>query len=231
LLAAVGVAVVFTPEFIKALESRKKVRWFLAFALLALGIAGLLSSHLQRRSSERAEASLNAMMAKTNNGVQELAEYTKRTPVFNVPVLQPRPIVPKIAKLQFTFWPTAAPHFEPVTEITALIVNGVITVDFSAKGVGNLQADNGKVWMIQICDGCRYAEEPDGATAPDNDLIVRQKRFDSLAPGVAFIKTTLKLIPPPGVDSFTIAFKYSCERCPPVDNEHPQKLRVRIAQS
>jgi hypothetical protein len=81
---------------------------------------------------------------------------------------------------------------------------------------------------MQICDGCRFAQEPQGADAAPGDLLVRRKRFDSIAPGVYFDPTILKIIPPPAVDSFTIAFKYGCEQCPPVDNEHPQKLRVWI---
>jgi hypothetical protein len=48
LLAAVGVAIVIAPEPIQNLEKRKYVRWILAAALVAMGVAGLWSSFLQR---------------------------------------------------------------------------------------------------------------------------------------------------------------------------------------
>jgi len=131
-----------------------------------------------------------------------------------------------IAKLDFTFFPLG-PHLQLIKETSVSLDNGAVTVMFTAKSVGTTQANNGQLWM-QICGGCRFAEEPQGADAAPGNLLVRRKRFDSISPGVYFDPTILKIIPPSAVDSFTIAFKYGCERCPPVDNEHPQKLRVWI---
>ncbi len=58
LLAAIGAAVVFAPEPIKALESKPKIRWTVAIVLLALGMAGMISSHIQRRDFEAKVAQL-----------------------------------------------------------------------------------------------------------------------------------------------------------------------------
>jgi hypothetical protein len=133
----------------------------------------------------------------------------------------------EFAKLQFTFWPVDPKDERLSDELSLPVVNGVVTVVFSAKNVGKLQAENGQVW-IRICDACKYAEEPEGTTMPPGDPLVRRKRFDTLHIGSYFEGTILKVIPPNGASSFTIALKYACERCPPIDNRNPQKLRVHI---
>lgn len=141
----------------------------------------------------------------------------------NVVVMPPTPLM---AKLQFSFWPLG-PDMHSIDTVSEPLVNGVVTAVFSAKDVGTAQADNGQLW-IQLCDGCKFAEEPQGTTMPPGDSKVRRKRFDILHMGSYFDATTLKIIPPGGLSTFTIALKYSCERCPPIDNNHPQKLRVNI---
>jgi hypothetical protein len=130
------------------------------------------------------------------------------------------------AKLQFSFLPLG-PN-ESMRDTTSVpLVNGAVTVAFTAKNVSETQADNGKIW-IQICDGCKFGAEPEGSEAPSDDPLTRWKRFDRLFKGVVFEPTTLRVVPPLGASTFTIAFKYACEKCPPIDNEHPQKLRVNI---
>ena len=139
------------------------------------------------------------------------------------PVQMPEPQ----AALQFTFWPVD-PNTETLINETSLpLLNGVVTASFSAKSVGLDQAKNGKIW-IQICDGCRFAEEPVGSEAPPGESIVRRKRFDAISPGVYFDPMTLKIIPPLEAEYFTIAFKYTCDQCPPINNKNPQKLKVRV---
>jgi hypothetical protein len=133
------------------------------------------------------------------------------------------------AELQFSFWPIDPATEKIIKEVTAPIVNGIVIVEFTAKSTGDLQAKKGQIW-IQICDQCSFAEEPEGSEGVHNDPIVRRKRFDSIAPGVYFDKTTLKIMPPAEGEYFTIAFKYSCEQCPPMDNKHPQKLRVNLVR-
>jgi hypothetical protein len=131
------------------------------------------------------------------------------------------------AKLQFTFWPVD-PNEEKLYDETSLpVVDNVVTVAFTAKNVGSAQADNGQVW-IQICDGCKFAEEPPGTTI--ESPIVRRKRFDALYMGSYFEGTTLKVIPPAGATYFTVVLKYACEKCPSIDNKHPQKLRINLTR-
>jgi len=115
-------------------------------------------------------------------------------PVFpTVAVLASRQSEPK-AKFEFTFLPTGA-NEGLVNTISKVAENGVISVVLTAKNVGTAQADNGQIW-IQICDGCRFAEEPQGTTMPPDDPVVRRKRFDTLHMGSFFEGTPLKIIPP-----------------------------------
>jgi hypothetical protein len=132
-----------------------------------------------------------------------------------------------VAELQFTFWPVDPKHERLIDEVSLPIVDGVVTVVFSAKNVGATYGNNGQIW-IQICDGCKFAAEPEGTTAPPGDPITRRKGFHSIGRGIYFDPTTLKIIPPPGAPYFTIVFKYSCEQCPTMDNERAQKLRVNL---
>lgn len=141
---------------------------------------------------------------------------------------KPAPLsTPNSAELQFTFWPINPDNEKLKDHISLPIVNGIVTVTFSAKNVGTAQADNGQVW-IQLCDECAFAEEPGGTTAPKDDPKVRRKRFDILHMGSYFEGTTLKIAPRVGLTSFKIALKYSCEHCSPVENKRPQKLTVNI---
>jgi hypothetical protein len=131
------------------------------------------------------------------------------------------------AKIQFAFWPVDARKETLVSEMSAPLTDGIVTTQVTGKNTSPTQADNGQIW-IQLCDGCRFAEEPSDSTAPPDDPTVRRKQFVALHAGTYFEPTTLKIIPPSGVSSFTIALKYACQECPPVDNAHPQKLRVNL---
>jgi hypothetical protein len=131
--------------------------------------------------------------------------------------------------LQFSFWPVDPKNPELINEVAKPVVNGVVTVEFTARNAGEIQGTNGQIW-IQVCDGCKFAEDPEGSTAPLGEPTTRRKRFDVIHKGVYFDPTTLKIIPPTGISSFTIAFKYTCDNCLPVDNGHPQKLRINITK-
>jgi len=163
-----------------------------------------------------------------------MREYGKsRTapPIVNVPApivnIPPQRVpAPTKAKFKFSFWPIS-PDERLIDIISKSVENGVVTVALTAKNVGNAQADNGQIW-IQICDACKFAEEPQGTTTPPDDPVVRRKRFDKLHMGSYFEGTTLKVIPPTGADHFTILLKYACEQCPPIENKNPQKLRVNL---
>jgi predicted RND superfamily exporter protein len=129
------------------------------------------------------------------------------------------------AILRFSFWPKNE-HDTFIDNVTVPIENGVVAVDFTAKNISTVQATNGKVWLY-ICKECKFVEEPQGSekVEPPDDS-VRTKRFDRLYAGVSFQPTRLKIIPPTGYNYFNISFKYACEQCPPIDNGHPQRLRV-----
>ena len=132
----------------------------------------------------------------------------------------------KQASLKFSFLPLK-PHEEMVYAADSPLAGGVVSLAFTAKNIGTVQADNGQIW-IQLCDGCRFASEPEGSNVPPDDPTVRRKRFDHLHIGVYFDSTVLKIIPPADSSYFTIVFKYACEQCPEIDNKNPQKLRVNV---
>jgi len=125
--------------------------------------------------------------------------------------------------LKFSFWSKEKQN-EFIDNVTVPIENGVFTVDFTAKNISTVQANNGAIW-IQVCNGCKFAEEPEGSTIQPDDKI-RRVHFDALHAGVNLVPIKLKIIPPLGTNSCEIAFKYACEKCPPAGKEHTQKLRV-----
>jgi hypothetical protein len=159
------------------------------------------------------------------NQIQNNTEHPSTITLTPAPVIV-KPPVPSNAKLQFCFQPSG-PGDRLRDVASAPLVNGVVTVVVTAKNVGTAQADNGQIW-IQLCDECKFAEEPQGTTMPEGDPTVRRKHFDVLHMGSYFEGTTLKIAPSDRLSSFTIAFKYACEKCLPIDNDHPQKLRVNI---
>ncbi|MGB9075929.1 MAG: hypothetical protein WCC26_03740 [Terracidiphilus sp.] len=148
----------------------------------------------------------------------------------------PAPPVPKIeqvlpstprpqANLVFTF--PVGVNVPLQKEITAQLNDGIVNLDFTAENNGTTDATDGQIW-VQICDECRFAEEPFGSTMPDGDLTVRRKVFTVLHRGVFFDATHLRIRPSPNLASFTIAFKYACKECALLDNAKPQKLLVHV---
>jgi hypothetical protein len=211
---------------------------FWTILIASLGVIATVATPELRRLvglDKPKPAATSSPQSQTEQSVPSLplgGTNTQQPTVINVPApiitLPPQAPPPK-ARLQFSFWPIGSDE-HLVDNVSKPLVDGVVTVAFTAKEVGAVQADNGQLW-IQLCDGCKFAEEPVGTTAPPDDATVRRKRFDTLHMGSYFEATTLKIIPPSGLSSFTIALKYSCERCPPIDNSHPQKLRVDISPS
>jgi len=227
--------------------------WIIGTAWFALSAACLviliwLWDHTNRHNPiVRSALSLvvvGAIVASTYNPVRE--QYRKEHPSpsptgvkIPPPPAPPSPVPPQTtptlmvspkpdpeAQLEFSFWPIG-PDEHMIDTISKQLINGVVEVAITAKDVGTAQAENGQLW-IQLCDACKFAEEPTGATMPPNDITVRRKRFDVLHMGSFFESTTLRIIPPEGILSFTIALKYSCEKCPPINNKNPKKLRVNI---
>jgi hypothetical protein len=129
--------------------------------------------------------------------------------------------------MQFTFCPDMRPPQTFIDTITVPIENGIVVVGFTVKNISTVQTNSGGIW-IQLCDGCKFAEEPEGSIKVSlNPDTVRVKYFSSPFSAGLFLDTTkLKIIPPLGHNSFTLAFKYACDKCPPIDKEKPQILRV-----
>jgi hypothetical protein len=78
LLTAIGGAIMFVPEWIKALEGKRKLRYSIAILLIILGVLGLVSGHVQRAASDKAQMELNQKVENlqkgqqtTNSGVQQ----------------------------------------------------------------------------------------------------------------------------------------------------------------
>jgi hypothetical protein len=131
------------------------------------------------------------------------------------------------AILRFTFCPYGQ---LPQTLIDTLRVpteNGIITVYVTVKNISTVQTNSGGLW-IQICDRCKYAEEPEGLIKiSSNPDTVRIKNFNMPIPAGVFLDPIkLKIIPPSQTRFCVIALRYGCDRCVPLDNEHPQKLTV-----
>jgi hypothetical protein len=193
------------------------------FFFWGTSVAMVVLIGIQTTRNELGQAHLQNQL----NHIQHNTEQPAKPPIVNVPApivkISPPAPAPK-AVLKFTFWPA---HPSDLTGIiNADVVGNVVTVGITAKGMV-AQAKDGQIW-IQICDLCRYAKEPENSTAPSDEPTVRRKRFDVLHMGSFLEDTVLQIIPPTGVSYFTISLKYGCENCNPVDNEHPQKLRVNL---
>lgn len=200
-------------------SSRRLYRWIFWIC----GIAGVFAVTVAGVRNQRAQTALQ-------NQLDTIERNCKNPPTITV---NPTPVTvqetkrpPSTAKLDFTFLPLG-PREGDVKEISEPIVDGIATVRFTAKNIGAAQANNGQIW-IQVCDACKFAEMPEGATAPPGDPLTRRKVFEHLHRGVYFEPTLLKIIPASGLKAFNLAFKYACDECPPLDNQHPQKLRVNL---
>jgi hypothetical protein len=130
-------------------------------------------------------------------------------------------------KMRFTFCPGGQIPETFIDTITVPINNGIITVYVAVKNISSVQTNSGGVW-IWICEECKFAEEPEGSTkissSPDT---VRVKNFNSpFSAGLFLENIKLKIIPPSGSHACLISFTYACDKCPPLDDAHPQILRV-----
>jgi len=220
-MAYMGVHLTLRPPM-----ERNKRLWRGSFVIV--GVLSVMLIAIQAYRTHEATEGLQTQLNAIQHNTEHPASITVTPP--SVHVSPPQVIVksspPPLAKLQFSF-PPLQPSEGLVNSVSIPVVDGAALVEFTAKNTGDAQADNGQIW-IQICDGCKYAEEPSGSTAPPGDPVVRRKRFDHLYKGSYFETTRLKIIPPPNIRKFTIAFKYACETCPAIDNDHPQKLTVNL---
>jgi hypothetical protein len=199
----------------------KRSRWIklLFWALFVFGVVVTFWQQFRAAQSDQ---------ARDTRETWEETLALKQFPPLPVPTIERVMPSPPKPRLQFSFLPLG-PHERLIDSISKPIIGGVVTVAFTAKNVSAAQANNGQIW-IQICNGCKFAEEPEGSTPQPSEPVIRRKRFDKLYAGVSFDSTTLKIVPPVGIPWFTIIFKYACEQCPPIDNEHGQKLKINLIQ-
>jgi len=130
-------------------------------------------------------------------------------------------------KMGFTFCPDGRLPKTLIDTITVPIEKGIIIVDVAVKNISTVQTNSGGIW-IQICDECKFAEEPkDSSKTSINPDTVRTKYFHTpFSAGLFLDPIKLKIIPPSGSHAFLISFKYACDKCPPIDDKHQQLLRV-----
>jgi hypothetical protein len=206
--------------------SRGQRVWQVGFVAIALVGCALIGWQTKRNNDSQQffQAKLSTIEGNTEHP-QSLTVKPPQVTVNPTPVIVEGPKSGR-AELQFTFLPLG-PNEEALSTVSKSIIDGAVPVEITAKNIGAAQANNGQIW-IQLCDGCKFAEEPAGSTMPPDDRLVRRKIFEHLHMGVYFEPTLIKVIPPTGTNTFTITLKYACEECAPVDNQHPQKLRVNI---
>lgn len=186
-------------------------------------VAQLIAKKLQP-TSERKQSTTPAAVS-SQAPVTQTNERSQPLPVSKA-AQSHKDLPRKKAILDFTFLPIGENN-KSVKEIAVPVNSGAVNVSFSAKSVGALPAKNPEVW-IEVCDGCKFAEEPAGTKPAPNDPFARRKHFDVLRPGLYFDPTVLKIIPPGGVSTFTITFKYVCEQCPPIEKQNLQTLKVDV---
>lgn len=198
-------------------------RPFYRWTFWILGVLGVVIVAVAGMRNQKAQDSLQ-------NQLNKIEQNTEKKPVIAVnptpvTVRAPNPPISR-AKLDFTFLPTG-PNGASIKQISKPLIDGIASVQLTAKNVGSAQANNGQIW-IQICDKCSFSEIPEGTTSPPEDSTTRRKAFEHLRRGVYLDPTTLKVIPVAGLTAFDILLKYGCNECPPLDNAHPQKLRVKL---
>jgi hypothetical protein len=205
----------------------------IGFILLEINI--LLNPNLEKISP----SSIQGQPTKQRSDVLQIAQPAVKNKTAVETAKEPSPplakqtvpVPPEMAKLQFTFCPDGKLSGAIIDKITAPPENGVVTVYLSAKNISTVNTDNiVKIW-IQICDECKFAEEPQGvepSQAYDDNVIIRRLSFGYLYAGIFYDPFKLKIIPPFGYNSFTIGLYYACEKCPPVDLKQKQILIVNL---
>jgi hypothetical protein len=121
------------------------------------------------------------------------------------------------AELSFTFFPF--PRTEPgqpivlVTNKTLPLINGSIHVEFNIVNTTDVDAVDSEV-DFQICNGCRYAKEPDGLQKlPGLTDAQRYLYMHDLLAKMAYKTLSVDVIPPPLVQNFLVGIEYRCHTC------------------
>ncbi len=123
------------------------------------------------------------------------------------------------AKLQFSAWVEDQRQYPLLRQYAALGDNGSVDIDFTVKNISqDTSTGRGDIWML-ICTGCTYPKDPTGFSKRQGaDEHQRHKTFDFINAGILLEKMTASVVPPIGVGSFQLSFKYSCETCGRIDD-------------
>jgi hypothetical protein len=170
---------------------------------LFLGSFDAMSKELADLKAEAKTEDLQKKLA----GVQAELQRTQRA-------LAPGPK----AELTFTFAPFASTTqtATPVTDITLPIKpDGTVHVECAVLNLTQVDAADVNL-NIQICDGCKYAKEPDQfqklAGAPETIRWVLIPHIQALQ---AFRNISIDIIPAPAPygESFDVGLNYRCTTC------------------
>ena len=136
----------------------------------------------------------------------------------------------KKAELVFSLWTESATLKTPVLSLPLSPDSaGVFEVPFT---VGNPTANavrNADVW-IDICDGCIFAEEPEGFQKTTGTAERTRTRTVNINPGTNLPKMILKVKLSQPFSGFDIALRYSCDICGNLLDRPRQIARVEVKQ-
>lgn len=144
----------------------------------------------------------------------------------------PARVEPK-AKIEFVFYNKGSLEGAPAKEISLPVLNGGISLMFSARVVGGVIPKDGALW-IKICDQCSFAGEMPGFLSDKDDPHLRSVPFRLLYLGTVLPRMTANINLPAGaLDApVPVYFYYACVNCDPLDATKPQaKLSVREVYS
>ncbi len=135
------------------------------------------------------------------------------------------------AELSFTFAPFPnVPPDQPIVLVTdktlPLSADGSVHVEFEIVNTTEIDAVDSEV-DFQICNGCRYAKEPDGlGKLPGLADTQRYLYMRDLLAKMAYKILSVDVIPPPLVQTFFVGIEYRCHTC--VIAKQPSSGLVRI---
>lgn len=108
-----------------------------------------------------------------------------------------------------------------------LATDGTVHVVFNLVNLTKVDALGVEV-VIQICDECKYAKEPDGLTKlPGQKETERYVLLNDLHAIQAYKDISLDILPPSTAGRFQIAFSYRCSTC--ILQMEPSQAYVHIA--
>lgn len=122
------------------------------------------------------------------------------------------------AELSFSFAPIpnspAGQQIILVTDKTLpLNLDGSVRVDFDLVNTTDVDAVDVEI-NFQICNQCKYANEPDGLTKlPGLSDTQRYLYMHDLLAKMAYKTLTINVLPPPLVSSFFVGIEYRCHSC------------------